>query len=270
MSRRPVASVSEFIEIVNKLASGSSHGKLAAFRGQTDATWPLLPAIVRRPFDATKSVCLNPDRAVDKSAEQGLFLVFRGHAYSHFPQWVWLGNDAEIAWKQIIIAQHYRLPTRLLDWSTNPLVALFFLLEGNPGKCRHRQPCECRGKTGAHHGAVFVLLKQDTFSAASLAKENAQPPLYKGRHDPGLIRPPDIDRRIAAQGSLFSIGSRPTEPIQPNEIIPIDEESREPLLRQLDTLGINRRTLFPDLEGISDYLKWSAHDWVPDPGYLSK
>ena len=33
------------------------------------------------------------------------------------------------------------------------------------------------------------------------------------------------------------------------------------MLIELDALGVNRATLFPDMDGNASYLKWSCHDW---------
>jgi hypothetical protein len=269
MSSKPIESVREFIKRVDSLLSSSVRGELAVFRGQCDATWKLKPRIVRRPrFDPKRSVCKKIDDPPDKSAERSLFVEFRDHAYPHFPPWVWSGIKPEITWKQIIIAQHYGLPTRLLDWTTNPLVALFFAVEEEAAvKCSHGESCPHRSKDGKHYAAVFILKERDTFSVVSLAKKNSKPPLYRVGDDPGFIRPPDIDGRIVAQASLFSISADPCVKIQPDDTILIDYRQRELLLRQLDTLGISRRTLFPDLEGISKYLAWSAPYWKPNRGY---
>jgi hypothetical protein len=122
---------------------------------------------------------------------------------------------------------------------------------------------------GHNDARVFGLIKRDTFSITSLAKENSAPPLYAGKHNPGLVRPPDIDQRIISQSSIFSISKDPSEPIEADVSYRIPPDSRLNILRQLDRLGISRRVLFPDLDGLTYYLRWAIRYWQPDPGILA-
>jgi len=191
--------------------------------------------------------------------------VIRDIGVAYFPQWVWHGRPEDVRWKQIVVAQHYGLPTRLLDWTTNPLAALYFAVEGESRSCTESTCAYCA--SGEQHPAsVFALTERDTFSVSSLATHNARPPLYEGGSDPGLVRPPEIDARISAQGSVFSIRSNPLEPIEPDLKIEIPASKRGQILKELDEIGVNRRTLFPGLEGAAEYLKWNVRFWKPDPG----
>lgn len=264
----PARTVPEFLERLAKIVPESSHGKLAAFRGESDATWKLVPGIARPPFDPSKSICRDPRDDNDLSFERRVLRFFPDHAHPHLPAWFFLGGEVEVRWRTIAVAQHYRLPTRLLDWTSNPLVALYFAVAGNQHKCKHGPACAFRSASGMHHAVVHVLKDRETFSIASLATSSPRPPLYNGRLAPGLIRPPDIDARIIAQGSLFSISKDPATPLLADHAILIDTGAREAMLRELDRLGISRKTIFPGLEGLCDYLDWSSQFWEPNPGRL--
>lgn len=259
-----IESISEYLAKLQAIINTSTNSQLAVFRGQRDHSWDLIPGIARPPFNE-EAICRDPDEPDDKSAERRLIALIRDYGASYFPTWVWQGERQEVRWKQIIVAQHYRLPTRLLDWTTNPLVALYFATEGPTEKCHNPHCTECSERTG-HDSAVFVITDVDTFSVASLSKKNSDPPLYTKGKDPGFLRPPEIDSRISAQASIFSIRQDPRQPIISDIKLIIPAHKREYILRELDGLGVSARTLLPGLEGIADYLSWNVKFWSKNPG----
>jgi len=80
------------------------------WRGQADASWNLVPSLYRKGF------------AVKESNINNRFRMLAKARYAHCPS-----EDDLFAW--LFLMQHYRLPTRLLDWSESPLVALYFAIE---------------------------------------------------------------------------------------------------------------------------------------------
>jgi hypothetical protein len=138
-------------------------------------------------------------------------------------------------WEWMALAQHHGLPTRLLDWTRNPLVAAYFACENDFEK----------------DAAIFGTYL-DFF-----ADPNRAPDPFKMEHLIGYI-PENLSSRIAAQAALFTIQPNPNEDLDLPRVdrALIDKSFKRPLLDILATYGIHRASLFPDLDGQAKYITW--------------
>lgn len=260
MKKLTAESLPEFVRQVAENATLSTLDCVAAYRGHRDIAWKLLPTIARDPFRPSAALCSGEDE--DECAERVLLRFFDTFAASMIPEWASAGGPKEFSWNRLILAQHHGLPTRLLDWTTNPLVALFFALEGDPASCALSRCRFCKGG-GVHDSIVHALLNRRGFSVSALVskEENRDAPLYGYSDDVGLLWPPHINPRVAAQSSIFAIRRNPGREIEPDVSIAIPHARRERILRELENHGVTRKTLFPDLEGVAKYLAWSCQFW---------
>jgi hypothetical protein len=135
MSRlRDIYTLEEYLEEIHKdLPEGRKY-----FRGQSrlvSAGYPLMPSIGRYAFLAKKNL------AERDELEREVLDVFSNNLVSyvqHLPT-----ND----WERLAIAQHHGIPTRFMDWTENPLVALYFSVRETK-----------KDKAGtAQNSAVYVL-----------------------------------------------------------------------------------------------------------------
>lgn len=154
----------------------------------------------------------------------------------------------DVEW--LALAQHHGMPTRLLDWSENPLVALFFAVEN---LCVN------------HDSAVWAATTNITNHTIVNPTNHLDGTLYS----PAFTTP-----RISAQRGCFTVhtipnrGSSFVELEAPNRhdqiqtvIGSLDKyiiraELREDIKWQLDKVGIDYFTLFPDLDGLCKRIRW--------------
>jgi hypothetical protein len=108
----PVRSVLEFETAVRQIKA-PQHTYLKLYRGQAEAK-DLLPSLFRRFKDRVHLIL---------DVEKEMLERLKRRIPQHMPMRP--NND----WDWLSFGQHYRLPTRLLDWSENPLIALFFAVE---------------------------------------------------------------------------------------------------------------------------------------------
>jgi hypothetical protein len=233
-------------------------GRSVAWRGVDDAP-QMWPAAVR---SFCRSRGEQPPGAGDEAAlaayrryEAALFTNFRREALLLTEQ---MPRDD---WQWLALAQHYGLPTRLLDWSRSPLVALYFAVSGDdeapPPAGVRVYACDW-GALGREDGMI------DPASDA-----HCHPLVFDG--DLGCFAPAVISKRMAEQEGMFSIQGNPLRDI--HEVAgerlrwhEIGAADREAVQADLFRLGISASSLFRDLAGLAETLRWVHEDYIPRLG----
>jgi hypothetical protein len=200
------------------------HGKSLLFRGVQDSRYQLVPSIGRRTLIGDSS----PTRV-----EKRILRLFKESALPH------LGFTPRTDWEWLAVAQHHGLPTRLLDWTTNPLVAIYFATEF------------------PHEGSSRIFV----YSGRETVDQDARPDPFSVR-SVLRFRPPHLDSRVIAQGSTFTIHPSPRSPFDSKDVsyVDIPLASRRDLRRKLFKIGVSRKTLFPGLDGLAQDLDWLHTD----------
>ncbi|RYZ02582.1 MAG: FRG domain-containing protein [Myxococcales bacterium] len=241
--RTPVESFTDFAEVVAPWAEGGT----LWFRGHGNARWSLCPGALRH------------RRAAKRAAALDLFDRFRERALSKLASPP--GLDDNLQWAGI--AQHYGLPTRLLDWTTKPFVALHFALEhpDEDGAVYMMNPTELnRAADPRHHGVLSG--SKDRLVAEKYLGLGAT--LQPGGLPPIAIRPLWNCPRIEAQDGVFTIHGDKyfamTGRLVPSLVcIPIRRRFKAKLSKSLVAVGgLSLTSIYPELEYLCRALRHAA------------
>jgi hypothetical protein len=205
-------------------------GELCLFRGQP-CDKPLLPKIARKDpkYDTTRT-----------EKEMLAELRRRGTLF--------IGKEIADDWDLLVCAQHFGMATRLLDWTSNPLAALWFASSEG---------------TATSSGYVYLL---EVSKDLLLKRKTQKDPFKVGKTR--VFKPNLNNTRIVAQSGWFtahrySKSSGRYVPLESNTDIKerliqieIPGVEKQSVLKKLDTLGVNSQSLFPDIEGVCKYINW--------------
>jgi hypothetical protein len=228
-----VKTLEDFLhKVVETNATSPILGFTNIYRGQSNASWDLMPKIARKTLP--RDFILNEKKKIEEYTRLSRPYI------DHFV--------TENEWDFLAMAQHHGLETRLLDWTGNPLVALWFAFKDSINDNENR--------------AVWLMnLEESDFATTSSGSPFAQSRTK-------VFKPNHITKRITAQNGWFTIhkfiekenkfiklntNSQYSKKITRYDI---PNQERNDILEGLDLLGINHFSLFPDLVGLSDYLNW--------------
>lgn len=268
-----IGAMTTFIKEIKKLKAKEGHSLF--FRGHSDENYEAIPSIYRH---------IDNDKSKEKyiANEDRLYKSMVANCPTDF-----LGCSS--AFDHLVKMQHYGLPTRLLDITSNPLVALYFSCCDNYGK-------------GGKNGEILIyeipdesikFYSGDTISVVSnLAKMQSsfdynkektkylheikyeKPYFLDGIEEEHLhtvfcVKPKLNNPRVIKQSGaflLFGMGSNKLEParIPPKflfksngsiKTIKIALNGKTTILEELSELGVSPASLFPEIEKVAEYLK---------------
>jgi hypothetical protein len=232
-----VDTIGDYLSIIREQKTDKPGGVLhdVIFRGQV-GDFPLMPKICRL---KAKEDLLQTEQQILNEFKRSNPLLIQPHG-------------AMDDWDYLTLGQHFGLPTRLLDWSNNALAALWFAVSYNPESHKQEQSA----------GIVWMLMVEEDDCVRNM--NNIHPfevPETK------VFRPRLIKQRINNQSGAFSIHSsndilekrllNDNSRYHPNLLKMQIPPDKIPGLREdLNTLGVNAFSIFPELEGLCTYLQW--------------
>lgn len=231
------------------------HRSMYVYRGVPDADYRMTTSLYRN--------C----KHLQKVLEPAILNNFKKYAVIEDP------SVEQSVWMQMILGQHYGLPTRLLDWSHSALVALHFAAtEIDMDKMEDHDCAVWRLDMKELHSLLpdkyQKALSESTtsiFSVKTLSNVTESLEQYdedmKG-NSMVVVEPPSIEQRIVNQYSFLSIvpmGISDVEEFLDKKTYNtvkyvIDGKLRWRLRDMLDQLNISERIVYPGLEGLSSWI----------------
>jgi hypothetical protein len=251
--------VNSWTELVGELYQDSwdaeigRHRSPVVFRGMANANNDLSTTLMR----------LGEGRDPLVRLEVHLLRNFRKYAHTN-------AAAGDSIWNWLALAAHHGLPTRMLDWTYSPFVALHFAtveLEYydqdaviwcvNHRETNRRLPAALSSLADSEGSNVFTV---EMLSRAAGTLEQFE----RLSQDPFVVflEPPSLDARIVNQFALFSLMSTPDKALHEwlathsdlSRRIIVPSEMKWEVRDKLDQAGITERVLFPGLDGLSAWL----------------
>ena len=241
-----IASLGDFFAVFHSLLDAS---KVYWFRGHSRTSWRLAPSALRYGTVEYR------ERALGLVTEAKRFLGMK------LPRPPDVGDDLE--WMQV--AQHYGLPTRLLDWTQNAAIALFFACFENleaDGLVAILNPLELNQAVDPKLPRVLNPHRREDARIIQPYLRLGGGVSPRGKRTIA-INPTWNNERIAMQNGAFTLhGSREFD-LDRNQAssllyVPILTEHKAALLEELERVGIGEMFIFPEPEHVCSHLRRAA------------
>lgn len=212
------------------------------YRGHCNASWTLTPSLYRKPYKLAH--------------ESSLITRFQQNALPL------CGHRPISSWEWLFLMRHHGCPTRLLDWTESPLVALYFACElggkadrsdGDLWCLRPTKFNETWGMMGSHAGQIPSFGVGTHLDEYSPEKVNSAPGLQR---PPAAAIAPREAGRMTVQQSVFTIHHVKVKAIETYEgdhltRLRIPLAKKDAIRRQLAALGVNRLSIYPELDSVA-------------------
>jgi len=232
------------------------------FRGHGKATWRLEPGVYRSDFKIGELKDGENEEDARLRIEQHLSQDFRVMSAG-------LRTGRETDLDLYFLQQHHGMPTRLLDWTNNPLAALYFAVanyrdDGCDGEFfaldAYRLASEQHANKTTHPDVQGIATSGRIYLKDAITVITA----WKTKADFGdyaiALRPDHFDARMSLQRSCFTFHVPKCPRLDPGQLrclraFPIPAAAKATMRKELAILGIDDFSMFGDLDHLAQHLK---------------
>ena len=245
MSRK-ITSIGEMISVIKDIISDKRFNYLLWYRGHSDESWELSPSVQRGNY-------------AKKEVEQYMANDFYMRASVSMKE---RPSQDYCGWMSMM--QHYGLPTRLLDWTLSPLIALFFATNDYE-KYPDKDGCIWilrPGMLNELEGFGSYIYPMDKDTVIDMLRPAFNSNKVNSSVDSKIIAcyPVEYNMRMYTQQSAFTVHNTHRQlsdintPHLLSKII-IPASSKQSIFEELKMCGVTLRNVYPDVEHIAKELK---------------
>lgn len=220
--KRVLAEIKDIQSYMN-LVLDNAKKETCIYRGHASKDWLLKSSIGR-------------SEKYNKELEKDVFLQFKMNYYSYTRERP--SSDMDL----LFLAQHYGLPTRLLDFTYNPMIALYFACENEPEK----------------DGQIYVKGMGGLFLLDAESNEKMPQSIDEllSIKKAFFIVPNYTDTRYKNQKALFFMSDHPEKEVTIiTDSYIVKREYKEQILHDLAILGYDRTLVYPLLDSLCSDIK---------------